>query len=187
MCEKSIHHMETNKENTEWHLCSPATGPVAAWRPCERTTCCHLLPQATPHNCCLPTVPHPRSVWLCTQKTRPENLGLALPSRIKDCAPQGFIHWHVPDYPGKKKKKKVGKMLPPPDLLKSTAHSLCTYQSPSQLLPFEYKGPSERKRHLARAFQIKTAKQIFVWKCSKMRFNTLEKQRGDICSCTPYT
>lgn len=90
MCEKSIHHMETNKENsvslTEWHLCSPATGPVAAWRPCERTTCCHLQPHAPPH-WCLPTVPHPRSVvtlvWLCAQKTRPGNLGLALPSRIK--------------------------------------------------------------------------------------------------------
>lgn len=34
MCEKSIHHMETNKENgislTEWHSRSPAMDPVAA-------------------------------------------------------------------------------------------------------------------------------------------------------------
>lgn len=141
----------------------------------------HMPP---PHNCCRPTVPHPRSVWLCTQKTRPENLGLALPSTIKDCTPQGFAYWHVPDYSAQKKKKKWERCspTPTPDLLKSTAHSLCTHQSTFQLLPFEYKGPSERKRHLARAFQIKTAKQIFVWKCSKMRFNTLEKQRGDICS-----
>lgn len=89
----------------------------------------------------------------------------------------------------KKKRKKWERCSPTPLWIFKTA--LPTPFPLTKALPscrhLNIRAPFERKRHLARAFQIKTAKHIFVWKCSKMRFNTLEKQRGDISPYTPYT
>lgn len=145
----------------------------------------NLLPSPAtcrpPH--CL-RVPHPKSALTVTlqPENEPRSLGLALPSSIKAW---GFYLLTC----ARLCRQKRERCSPTPSLhlYKSSAHSLSSQQSTSQLLPFEYKGPSKRKRHLARAFQIKTVQQIFVWKCSKMRFNTLKKQRGDISSYTPST
>lgn len=54
----------------------------------------------------------------------------------------------------KNQRERCSPTQPPPlHLWKCPAHSLASHQSTSQLLPFEYEGPSKRKRHLARAFQ----------------------------------
>lgn len=160
----------------------PCHGPSCSVVACEWTTCCHLQPHAAPPHCL--RVPHPKSALTVTlqPENEPRSLGLALPSSIKAW---GFYLLTC----ARLCRQKRERCSPTPSLhlYKSSAHSLSSQQSTSQLLPFEYKGPSKRKRHLARAFQIKTVQQIFVWKCSKMRFNTLKKQRGDISSYTPST
>lgn len=68
MCEESIHHMETNKENSvslpEWHSCFPATGPVVASWPVSvqpAVNSSHMPSPPLPTHSAPPQVcPHPR-------------------------------------------------------------------------------------------------------------------------------
>lgn len=150
MCEKSIHHMETNKGNNvtlaEWHSCSPVTGPAAASRP----TCCHLQPHADPPGS-YPQPPHlllpsadftPRKQGLESQACR---LGTAFIIQWPHAS--GFLrYWRLPDYEGEKKKIGRDAPLPPAASLKK----LCPLPRLTKALPscchFNMRAPLQKKK-----------------------------------------
>lgn len=194
ICRRKMYSKEKKKKKIP-PGCECVKNPFTSWRPTKKIVSAsqsearaalwraRLQPRglwvdnllSSPATCCPPAA-YPQLSSRYSQQTRPGNPGLLLPSWPKDSAPQGVAHWHVPAYPGQKKGERCS---PTPLCIFEKAASIpfSSQQSTSQLLPFEYKGPSERKRHLAHAFQRKSLQQIFVWKCSKMRFNTLKAKR----------
>lgn len=101
MCEKSIHHMETNKEHSvslmEGHSCSPATGPAAASRPARgqpAVISSHLPPHRYRKG--LETW-----AWCCTPESKTVHLRVSLTDMCQIT---------------QAKKKKKAKMLPHPPL-----------------------------------------------------------------------
>lgn len=151
MCEKSIHHMETNKGNNvtlaEWHSRSPVTGPAAAsGRPAVISS--HM---PTP---LVPTHSPPISALtlgrLYAQKTRSRKPGLQTRHCLHNSmtARSGFLrYWCLLDYKGKKKKK-IGRDAPPPPA--ASLKKLCPLPRLTKALPscchFNMRAPLQKKK-----------------------------------------
>lgn len=150
MCEKSIHHMETNKGNNvtlaEWHSRSPVTGPAAAsGRPAVISS--HM---PTP---LVPTHSPPISALtlgrLYAQKTRSGKPGLQTWHCLHNSmtARSGFLrYWCLLDYKGKKKKNRERCSPTPRCIFKKALPTPSPHQSTSQLLPFQYEGPPPKEK-----------------------------------------
>lgn len=138
----SIIHMETNKENTvsltEGRVCAaPAsTSPPVGRQPAVSWATCHPPPPSMPSREKAPrgqASPQPagltRLMWI---KVRA--LGFLCCRRVPDYTPAWQTH--TPPHP-------ITSLKTP----RVSAHTFfASYQSTSQLLWFEYEGPSEEKR-----------------------------------------
>lgn len=154
MCEKSIHHMETNKGNNvalaEWRSCS-RDGPGCSAAACERPTCCHLQPHADPPGS-YPQPPFPY-LLLPSADFTPRKRGLESQACRLGAAfiiqwpyASGFLrYWRLPDYKGEKKKNRERCSPTPRCIFKKALPTPSPHQSTSQLLPFQYEAPPQPK------------------------------------------